>query len=93
MKKTKIVATIGPKSESEEILTNLSRVGVNVFRLNFSRGTHEEHGEKIDRIRALNLPGAIMLDTKGPEIRTGEVRDKVFLKVGDKFTMTTEKGI
>ncbi len=93
MKKTKIVATIGPKSESEEILTNLSRVGVNVFRLNFSHGTHEEHGEKIDRIRALNLPGAIMLDTKGPEIRTGEVRDKVFLKVGDKFTMTTEKGI
>ena len=93
MKKTKIVATIGPASESAEILKKLSEAGVNVFRLNFSHGSYEEHGKKIDTIRALNLPGAIMLDTKGPEIRTGEVRDKVFLKVGDKFTMTTEAGV
>lgn len=93
MKRTKIVATIGPKSDSEKILKELSKVGVNVFRLNFSHGTHQDHGEKIDRIRKLKLPGAIMLDTKGPEIRTGEVKDKLFLKVGDKFTMTTEKGV
>ena len=93
MKKTKIVATIGPKSETPEILRKLSEAGVNIFRLNFSHGTHEEHGQKIDAIRSLNVPCAIMLDTKGPEIRTGEVRDKLFVKVGDKFTMTTEKGI
>ena len=93
IKKTKIVATIGPKSESEEVLAKLSEVGVNIFRLNFSHGNYEEHGAKIDRIRKLKLPGAVMLDTKGPEIRTGEVRDKLPLKVGDKFVMTTEKGV
>lgn len=93
MKRTKIVATIGPKSESPEILKELSKAGVNIFRLNFSHGSHEEHGKKIDTIRKLKLSGAIMLDTKGPEIRTGEVRDKLFVKVGDKFTMTTEKGV
>lgn len=93
MKKTKIVATIGPASESLETLKNLSTAGVNIFRLNFSHGSHEEHGAKIDNIRSLNVPCAVMLDTKGPEIRTGEVRDKLFVKVGDTFTMTTEKGI
>ena len=93
MKRTKIVATIGPKSESPEVLKELSKAGVNVFRLNFSHGSHEEHGKKIDTIRKLKLSGAIMLDTKGPEIRTGEGRDKLFVKVGDKFTMTTEKGV
>ena len=93
MKRTKIVATIGPKSESKDILKKLSKSGVNVFRLNFSHGSYEEHGAKIDSIRELGLQGAIMLDTKGPEIRTGEVRDKLFLKVGDRFTMTIEKGV
>lgn len=93
MKKTKIIATIGPKSDSPEVLKNLSKAGVNIFRLNFSHGDYNGHGEKIDRIRELKLPGAIMLDTKGPEIRTGEVRDKLFLKVGDIFTMTIEEGI
>ena len=93
MKKTKIVATIGPKSESPEMLAKLSKAGVNVFRMNFSHGSHEEHGKKIDAIRSLKLPGAVLLDTKGPEIRTGEVRDKLFVKIGDKFTMTTEKGV
>ena len=93
MKKTKIVATIGPKSESPEVLAKLSKAGVNVFRLNFSHGSHEEHGKKIDAIRSLKLPGAVLLDTKGPEIRTGEVKDKLFVKTGDKFTMTIEKGI
>ncbi|MBR2141057.1 MAG: pyruvate kinase [Rickettsiales bacterium] len=93
MKKAKIVATIGPASESTKVLKELSKAGVNVFRLNFSHGTHEEHGKKIDNIRKLGLPGAIMLDTKGPEIRTGEVRDKLFVKTGDKFTITINKGV
>ncbi len=93
MKRTKIVATIGPKSESKEILKKLSKSGVNVYRLNFSHGTYEEHGAKIDSIREVCPQGAIMLDTKGPEIRTGEVRGKLFLRVGDKFTMTIEKGV
>lgn len=72
MKKTKIVCTIGPASESEEILEELFKSGLNVTRLNFSHGNHEEHKLRIDAIKKirekLNLPIAIMLDTKGPEI-------------------------
>ena len=93
MKKTKIVATIGPKSESPDILQKLSDAGVNVFRLNFSHGSHEEHGAKIDTIRKLNLAGGILLDTKGPEIRTGEVRGEIDVKTGDSLTLTIDKGI
>lgn len=93
MKKTKIVATISPKSGSKEMIKKLSKAGVNVFRLNFSHGIYEEHGKQIDIIREADVDCAIMLDTKGPEIRTGEVRDKVFLKVGDKFTMTINGGV
>lgn len=93
MKRTKIVATIGPKSESPEVLKKLSEVGVNIFRLNFSHGDHAEHGAKIDAIRKLNLPGGILLDTKGPEIRTGEVRGEVPVKTGDKLTFTIDKGV
>ena len=76
-KKTKIVSTIGPASEKPEIIQKLYEEGVNVFRLNFSHGTHESHGKIIDTIRSLNLNVGIMLDTKGPEIRTGEIRDKL----------------
>lgn len=93
MKRTKIVATIGPKSESPEVLKKLSDAGVNVYRMNFSHGDHAEHGAKMDTVRKLNLPGAIMLDTKGPEIRTGEVRNEFEVKVGDKLVLTTEKGV
>ncbi|MDR1494950.1 MAG: pyruvate kinase [Rickettsiales bacterium] len=93
MKRTKIVATIGPKSASREIIEELSRAGVDIFRLNFSHGNHESHAVEIDTIRSANVPGAIMLDTKGPEIRTGEIRDKLYLKVGDSFILTTEKGV
>ena len=93
MKKTKIVATISPKSGSKEMIKKLSKAGVNVFRLNFSHGIYEEHGKQIDIIREADVDCAIMLDTKGPEIRTGEVRNKVFLKVGDKFTMTINGGV
>lgn len=94
MKKTKIVATIGPASESEEVLRELFSNGLNVCRLNFSHGTHEEHQERIDRIKRIredmNLPIAIMLDTKGPEIRLGDFEnDQIELNQGDTFTLTT----
>ena len=95
MRKTKIVCTIGPASESEETLRELCLAGMNVARLNFSHGTHEEHLERIRRIKKvreeLNLPIAIMLDTKGPEFRIGTFENgKVNLKEGEKFTFTTE---
>jgi len=95
MRKTKIVCTIGPASESEEVLRELCLNGMNVARLNFSHGTHEEHLERINRIKKvreeLNLPIAIMLDTKGPEFRIGTFENgKIDLKEGDTFTFTTE---
>ena len=94
MKNTKIVATIGPESESEEVLRTLFREGVNVARLNFSHGSHEEHKIKIDRIkklrREMDLPIGIMLDTKGPEIRLGDVYGEVTLEIGDEFILTSE---
>ncbi len=74
-KKTKIVATIGPVSESKEVITRLISAGMNVARLNFSHGNHETHLEKINTLKELIAEGAniaIMLDTKGPEVRTGE---------------------
>ena len=74
-KKTKIVCTIGPASQSIETLAQLLQNGMNVARLNFSHGTHEEHAERIANIRKASqltgIPVAIMLDTKGPEVRTG----------------------
>lgn len=95
MRKTKIICTIGPASENEEILTQMCHAGMNVARLNFSHGSHEEHEKKIalvKRVREkLNLPIAIMLDTKGPEYRIGTfVNGKVELKTGDTFTFTTD---
>ena len=95
MRKTKIVGTIGPASESEEVFKKLCEAGLNVARLNFSHGTHEEHQKKIEMIKKvreeLNLPIAIMLDTKGPEYRIGTFENgKINLEVGDKFTFTTE---
>ena len=95
MRKTKIICTIGPASDSEEVLTKMCRAGMNVARLNFSHGTHEEHKEKIDLIKRvrekLDLPIAIMLDTQGPEysIKTFK-NERITLKDGDKFTLTTE---
>lgn len=95
MRKTKIICTIGPASDSEEVLTKMCRAGMNVARLNFSHGTHEEHKEKIDLIKRvrekLDLPIAIMLDTKGPEYRIKTFKnERINLKDGDKFTLTTE---
>ena len=95
MRKTKIVCTIGPASESEEMLTKLALAGMNVARLNFSHGTHEEHKRRISSIRKisnnLNLPIAILLDTKGPEFRIKTFKNgKVALKAGDTFTFTSD---
>jgi pyruvate kinase len=96
MKKTKIVATIGPASDDEEILRQILLEGVDVCRLNFSHGSREEHLVRINRIKKLreelNLPIAIMLDTKGPEIRIGKFKDskEYHLESGDKFCITTE---
>lgn len=90
-KRTKIVATIGMASETEEMLKKMSDAGVNVFRLNFSHGDHSEHAAKIEKIRRLGLPGAILLDTKGPEIRTRNTSTKVELKKGDKLVLTIEE--
>lgn len=95
MRKTKIVATIGPASESPETLTELFKAGVNVARLNFSHGSHDEHRARIENIKKirndLKLPVAIMLDTKGPEYRIGTFTEgSVTLNDGDKFTFTTK---
>ena len=94
MRKTKIICTIGPASESEEMVRALCLAGMNVARLNFSHGTHEEHLRRISTIRKvreeLDLPIAIMLDTKGPEYRIGTFENgKINVKEGDTFTFTT----
>lgn len=95
MRKTKIICTIGPASENEEILTKMCLAGMNVARVNFSHGTHEEHHRKIETIKRvrekLGLPIAIMLDTKGPEYRIRTFKDgKIMLKEGEPFTLTVD---
>lgn len=97
MKKTKVVCTIGPASETPEVLEQLIKAGMNVMRLNFSHGDHEEHLAKVNTLRALNKKlgtnVGFMLDTKGPEIRTGsfgeDQKTKVSFEKGDKITLTT----
>ncbi len=91
-KKTKIVCTIGPASESEEVLSELIRKGLDVCRLNFSHGSHEEHQARIDRIKKvrenLQEATAILLDTKGPEIRTGKFdKPEIQLVEGQAFVI------
>ena len=96
MRKTKIICTIGPSSDNEETLTQMCLAGMNVARLNFSHGTHEEHARKIELIKQvrqkLGLPIAIMLDTKGPEYRIRTFADgKVTIADGSTFTFTTDE--
>lgn len=93
MRRTKIVCTIGPASDSVEILKEMMLAGMNVARLNFSHGTHEEHARRVENIRrAAQEVGknvALMLDTKGPEIRTGPVREgQVMLEAGQRIVLT-----
>ena len=95
MRKTKIVCTIGPASETEKTITGLCKAGMNVARLNFSHNTHEDHQRRIDLVKKvrseLKMPIAIMLDTKGPEYRIKTFKNqKITLNDGDKFTFTTD---
>ena len=97
LRKTRIVCTIGPASESEEMLTKLVNAGMNVARINFSHGGYEENAVKIDTIKkvrtAFNKPVPLCLDTKGPEIRTGKLEsgdEKVKIEEGQKFTFLYE---
>lgn len=96
MRKTKIICTIGPASESEEKLRELMLAGMDVARFNFSHGSHEEHKKKFARVvkisGELNLPIAALLDTKGPEIRLRDFKDgRAELVSGQKFILTTEE--
>ncbi|MFB9278000.1 pyruvate kinase [Cohnella cellulosilytica] len=96
MRKTKIVCTIGPSSESLENTKKLITAGMNVARLNFSHGDYEEHGNRIKAIRQasqeLNKTVAILLDTKGPEIRLGKLKEEpIELVQGEYITLTTEE--
>ena len=75
MRLTKIVATVGPATDSRAQLKKLLECGVNVFRLNLSHGTHEYHAAAIKRIRSISKKVAILLDTKGPEVRTDEIKE------------------
>ena len=98
MQKTKMIFTIEPSSDNEEILTEFIKIGMNVARLNFSHGTHETHKDKIELIKKirtnLNTPTAIMLDIKGPKIRTHNfINDGVELEAGQNFTFICDKEI
>ena len=96
MRKTKIVCTLGPASGSEEVLEQMLRNGMNVARLNFSHGTHEDHKKMVELFRRvrdrLGVPAAVMLDTKGPEIRLGTFEGgKAELRPGARFTLTARQ--
>ena len=95
MRKTKIVCTLGPASASEETIEAMLRAGMNIARLNFSHGTHESHLEYINTFRRvrdrLGVPAAVMLDTKGPEIRIGTFPNgQTVLEDGAEFTLSAE---
>ena len=96
MKRTKIVCTMGPNSDKPGMLESLVDAGMDVARFNFSHGDHAEHKERMDRLKAIRrekkIPVAILLDTKGPEIRTGKLEggQKVILKEGETLVLTTE---
>ncbi len=97
MKKTKIVCTMGPNTDDREIMKELALNGMDVARFNFSHGDHEEHKKRLEILESvreeLDIPIASLLDTKGPEIRTGKLKDgkKVTLKEGDIYTLTTDE--
>lgn len=95
MRKTKIICTIGPATDNEDMLRKLMLAGMDVARINFSHGTHEAAAQTVARIKKvrkeLNLPVALLLDTKGPEIRIKEFKEgKVTLEEGQTFTLHTD---
>ncbi len=95
-KRTKIVCTMGPACDSDDTLREMIKAGMNVARFNFSHGSYEEHHERIERVRRiareLGMPVGILLDTKGPEVRTGLLKDhaKVTVNAGDKIVVTAQ---
>lgn len=97
MKKTKIICTMGPNTNDRSLMEKLVRNGMDIARFNFSHGDHKEQKERMDMLKSVReetgVPVAILLDTKGPEIRTGLLKDgqKVTLEAGQTFTLTTEQ--
>ena len=93
MRKTKIICTLGPSTEDESILRELMLEGMDVARINMSHGTYDEHRAKIEKVKKLRkelgLPTALLLDTKGPEIRTGNFEEPVVLEAGQDFNLST----
>lgn len=98
MRKTKIVCTLGPSTDVDGVLEKLINVGMNVARCNFSHGSHEEHKKRMDKVKEIrkkcDMPVAILLDTKGPEIRTGIFEnDSIFVHTGQKFTLVGDRQV
>ena len=97
MKKTKIICTMGPNTSDKNIMMELAKNGMDVARFNFSHGDYEEHQGRLELLKdvrkELDIPVAALLDTKGPEIRTGQLKDgkKVTLKEGQTYTLTTRE--
>src|SRR6476661_7549518 len=97
MRRTKIVCTIGPSTSSPEMITRLIAAGMDVARLNFSHGTHEEHAQRIKLLREAALqadrPLGILQDLQGPKIRTGKLQNglPVQLRAGERFDITTRQ--
>ena len=97
MRKTKIICTMGPNTNDRAMMKRLAEEGMNIARFNFSHGSHEEQKGRMDLLKSvreeIGKPIAILLDTKGPEIRTGVLKDgkKVMLEAGEMFTLTTEE--
>ncbi|HIH31411.1 TPA: pyruvate kinase [Candidatus Woesearchaeota archaeon] len=93
-RKTKIICTIGPSSDTEEMIAKMQERGMNIARLNFSHGTHEDHGKIMDLLHKINenleVPIGVMLDTKGPEIRIGKFKEPTILKDDSEIILTTE---
>ncbi|TAH67879.1 MAG: pyruvate kinase [Anaerolineaceae bacterium] len=97
MRKTKIICTLGPSTDNDEIIKEMIHLGMDVARFNFSHGDHNEHLQRLRRIEKfrdeMNIPIATLMDTKGPEIRIGTFKDnkKIKLKAGQQFTLTTRE--
>jgi pyruvate kinase len=95
IKKTKIVATLGPASSTKEVIRDMIIAGVNVFRINFSHASYDDVRERIQYIRELNdelgFNVAILADLQGPKLRVGNMEDGVVVSPGDKITFTTNK--
>ena len=95
MKKTKIICTMGPNSDNRQIMVDLALNGMDIARFNFSHGDHEEQKARLEQLKSvreeLDLPIAALLDTKGPEIRTGLLKDgkNVTLSEGKEFSLTS----